>query len=92
MPTRRLKISGHVQGVGFRYYVHHHAQRLGLTGWVRNCRDGSVEAVVQGTHEAVAEMIAAARRGPRSSAVSGVDVSDIDGNYEGFEIRPTAQD
>jgi acylphosphatase len=90
MQTRHLKISGRVQGVGFRYYVHHHAQRLGLTGWVRNCRDGSVEAVVQGNDSAIAEMIAAARRGPRNSAVSAVDVSDAAGSYDGFEIRPTA--
>ncbi len=89
MQTRRLKISGRVQGVGFRYYVHHHAQRLGLTGWVRNCRDGSVEAVVQGDDDAIAAMIAAARRGPRSSTVTHVDISDAQGTYEEFEIRPT---
>lgn len=90
MQTRRLKISGRVQGVGFRYYVHRHAQRLGVTGWVRNCRDGSVEAVVQGNDQAIAEIIAAVRRGPRSSAVSEVDVSDAEGNYAEFEVRSTA--
>jgi acylphosphatase len=89
METRLLKISGRVQGVGFRYYLHHHAQRLGISGWVRNCRDGTVEALVQGDDHAIAEIIAAARRGPRSSSVSAVDVSDADGTYEGFEIRPT---
>jgi acylphosphatase len=90
MQTRHLKISGRVQGVGFRYYMHHHAQRLGVTGWVRNCRDGSVETLVQGNDKAIAEIIAAARRGPRSSSVSEVVVSDAEGTYEGFEIRPTA--
>jgi len=90
MQTRHLKISGRVQGVGFRYYMHHHAQRLGVTGWVRNCRDGSVEAVVQGDDAAISQIIAAARRGPRSSGVSEVNVSDGDGTYEGFEIRSTA--
>ena len=70
--------------------MHHHAQRLGVTGWVRNCPDGSVEAVVQGNDDAIAEIIAAARRGPRSSSVSAVDVTDTEGRYEGFEIRRTA--
>jgi acylphosphatase len=62
--TRHLTISGRVQGVGFRYQMQRVAYELGVTGWVRNRRDGSVEAMVQGAPDAAEAMIAWTRRGP----------------------------
>ncbi|HEX9686635.1 MAG TPA: acylphosphatase [Burkholderiales bacterium] len=87
--AKRLLITGRVQGVGFRFYLQRKARELGLAGWVRNCRDGSVEAVIQGSAEAVETMIAWARRGPASAVVAGVQVTDATGDYAGFETRPT---
>jgi len=87
--TKRLLITGRVQGVGFRFYSQRKARELGATGWVRNRRDGSVEAVIQGAPEAVESMIAWARRGPPSAAVSGVQITEADGVYASFETRPT---
>jgi acylphosphatase len=89
LATKHLHITGRVQGVGFRFYLQRAAEQLGAAGWVRNRRDGSVEAVVQGDDAAVEAVIARARRGPRNAAVSDVTVSDSDGRYEAFEIRPT---
>lgn len=87
--AKHLRITGRVQGVGFRFYTQRKARELGLAGWVRNCRDGSVEAVIQGSPGAVETMIAWARRGPASAAVAGVQVTDATGDYAGFETRPT---
>lgn len=87
--TKRLLITGRVQGVGFRFYAQRKARELGLAGWVRNCRDGSVEAVIQGAPEAVESMIAWARRGPPSAVVSDLHIADASGDYAGFETRPT---
>lgn len=93
MPTLHLRIVGMVQGVGYRYALQDEASRLGLTGWVRNRRDGSVEAVVQGSQEAVDALAAWARRGPPAARVSNVTagpaVAEHDCNYERFEIRST---
>jgi len=93
MPTLQLRIVGMVQGVGYRYALQHEAERLGLTGWVRNRRDGSVEAVVQGPQEAVDALTGWARRGPPAARVSDVTAApataEHDRNYERFEIRPT---
>ena len=87
--TKRLIVTGRVQGVGFRFYAQRKARELGLTGWVRNCRDGSVEAVIQGAPGAVETMITWARRGPPSAVVADVRVTDASGDYAGFETRPT---
>ena len=87
--TRHLLITGRVQGVGFRFYMQRKARELELAGWVRNCRDGSVEAVIQGSAGAVDTMIAWARRGPASAVVADVQVTDATGDYAGFETRPT---
>ena len=90
MITRHLRVRGRVQGVGFRMYMQHEAQRHGVTGWVRNRHDASVEAVVQGESQAVDALIAWARHGPPSARVTDVQVSDTDaGDYSGFEQRPT---
>lgn len=75
---RQVTIRGRVQGVGYRAWLAHTAEALGLAGWVRNCRDGSVEAALAGPETAVAEMIARCRRGPSAARVEGVSVSDAD--------------
>jgi acylphosphatase len=88
----RLLVTGRVQGVGYRDWVVERAERLGLTGWVRNRVDGSVEAVIVGDDQAVGRMIDACRRGPRLARVDAVDVEplDLDILPEGFARRPTA--
>lgn len=88
--TLRLAIRGRVQGVGFRYAMVEQAGRLGVSGWVRNRRDGSVESVVQGTAEAVEAMRRWAGHGPPGAAVTGVEVAPAEGDFEEFELRPTA--
>ena len=88
----RLTVTGRVQGVGYRGWVMEMAERLGLSGWVRNRVDGSVEAVIVGDDTAVGRMIDACRRGPPLSRVDAVDVEplDLDILPEGFARRPTA--
>jgi acylphosphatase len=88
--TRRLSIRGQVQGVGYRYSMVEAARRLRVSGWVRNRADGSVEAVVQGSPEAVDAMVAWARRGPPGARVDQVEEQPAEGDYAGFEQRPTA--
>ncbi len=73
---RYVIVRGRVQGVGFRAFVEREALRRGLEGWVRNCRDGSVEAVFAGEPSVIAEMIEACRRGPRLSRVDALDQRD----------------
>jgi acylphosphatase len=87
--ARHLIITGRVQGVGFRFYTERKARELGITGWVRNCRDGSVEAVIQGAPGSVEAMIAWARRGPSSAVVTEVRATDASGDFATFEVRPT---
>ena len=87
--TRHLAITGRVQGVGYRFYTQRKARELGVAGWVRNRRDGSVEAVDQGEAEAVEAMVAWTRRGPPSAIVAEVKVSEGSGDYAGFETLPT---
>jgi len=87
--TRRLAIRGRVQGVFYRESMRMEAERLGVTGWVRNCRDGSVEAVVQGAPDAVEAMIRWARHGPEDSEVTGVEATPTEGSFERFEKRST---
>ena len=88
--TLRLTIAGRVQGVGFRFHMQRKALELGVTGWVRNRHDGSVEAMVQGTESAVEAMTAWARHGPASAVVTDLQVADGAGNYATFETRQTA--
>lgn len=87
---RRLVIRGRVQGVGFRYFFERTAHRLGVTGWVRNRADGSVEAVVDGPADALEAMIDWARQGPDTARVDGVELSEAgEGPYSTFETRAT---
>lgn len=88
--TRRLRIHGRVQGVWYRGWTVRTATALGLVGWVRNCRDGTVEALVQGSAADVGRLIELAKVGPRHAAVSHIDV-DAAGHaaLTSFEQRPS---
>ena len=72
---RRVVVRGRVQGVGFRAFVEDEARERRIAGWVRNRRDGSVEAVIAGSREEVDRMTAAVRRGPPAARVETADVS-----------------
>ena len=89
--TRHLRISGRVQGVYYRASMTEEATRLGLQGWVRNRKDGSVEALAQGPASAVQALIDWAHQGPRLARVEGVLVTAVeDGErYSGFVQRET---
>ena len=71
-------IRGRVQGVGYRAWVQITALELGVEGWVRNCRDGSVEAVFAGAEKTVRTMVEACRDGPRGAQVTAVDQREAD--------------
>jgi len=85
----RLEIRGLVQGVGYRWAMVEAARRLGIRGWVRNRRDGTVEAMVSGPAGAVDRIVAWAKRGPRAAVVDAVDVFAGQGTFDSFEARPT---
>ena len=83
-----VRISGLVQGVNFRVWTERQATELGLSGWVRNCDDGSVEAVFSGPGAAVDAMLAACRRGPRHARVESVEIVGPAAPHSGrFAIR-----
>lgn len=88
----RLTITGRVQGVGYRDWAIATGRRLGVTGWVRNRLDGSVEALIVGNETTVGRMIEACRRGPPMAEVDEIDVDpvDLDIMPEGFTRLPTA--
>ena len=86
-----LIIGGRVQGVGYRAWVAEEAASRGLSGWVRNRRDGSVEALVAGDAGVVEEFLERCRDGPRAASVSSVTSESYDGPLpRGFTVRPTA--
>jgi acylphosphatase len=87
--VRHFLITGRVQGVGFRFYMQRKARELGVTGWVRNRRDGSVEAMAQGESDAVETLTAWARRGPASAVVADIRIAEGSGDYASFETLPT---
>ena len=90
MPAIRFVISGRVQGVGFRAFVERQARKRRLRGWVRNRRDGTVEALLIGDEAALRDMEAVCQRGPSLAAVTQLDRFEAtdDGSY-GFEARLT---
>jgi len=92
--ARHLRIAGRVQGVGYRDALRREALSNGVSGWVRNRRDGTVEAVLQGRLEAVDTVLSWARRGPPAARVSGIDAQAAPGEYnrpyDGFDFLPTA--
>ena len=86
--TVNMKITGKVQGVGFRYFVLRQAQELGITGWVSNKSNGHVEAMAQGDKEDLDQFIAKVKQGPAFSRVDDLILNWEDGqeNYTSFEI------
>jgi acylphosphatase len=90
--TKHLRIAGRVQGVCYRYSLVREAAARGVRGWVRNRRDGTVEAVLQGETAAVDAVIAWTRQGPPAARVDRVDVAEEAGAqcYERFGELPTA--
>lgn len=92
--TVQVTIKGRVQGVGFRAWLHHQAALHGLKGWVRNRRDGTVEALLSGPADLVEAMLKACHGGPRGSRVEAVEVSQAaEGSSpppDTFEVRSTA--
>jgi acylphosphatase len=92
----RVTMRGRVQGVGYRYWLEQQAIARGLEGWVRNRRDGSVEALFAGPADAVSAMIASCRRGPGSARVDSVveepadrDALNVRRAGERFSVLPT---
>jgi acylphosphatase len=94
MVTRQIRVLGRVQGVGYRDALRVQAHAVGVRGWVRNRADGSVEALLQGSPEAIESVIAWARRGPPAARVSEVRIEDpareFDRPYIRFERWPSA--
>lgn len=88
MIARRIVVAGRVQGVFFRDTTRRLAQSRGVTGWVRNRDDGTVEAQLQGDAESVDSVIDWARSGPSRADVTGVDIREVDAEgLSDFEIR-----
>ena len=89
MPTaRHVKVEGQVQGVFFRAWTKEQADQLGVTGWVRNCPDGSVEAFLQGDESAIMKLVDQLRHGPPSAQVTQVVVEEtVPEENDRFEVR-----
>ena len=85
---RRVVVHGRVQGVFFRDSARREATRLGVSGWIRNCPDGTVESVFEGPSEAVARLVEWCESGPRGAAVERVEVFEEESEgLAGFEVR-----
>jgi len=91
MQRLHARVHGQVQGVGFRYFVWRQAKALGLTGWVRNRRDGTVEVVAEGPERALKLLLAVLYEGPPAARVEDVEVTwePATRKFLIFEIRPT---
>jgi acylphosphatase len=90
LSTKRVRVlvTGKVQGVAFRAHTREAARALGVTGWVRNLPDGSVEAIAEGEPKPLEDFIAWCRKGPRSARVAGVAIEwqDANGEFATFDI------
>ena len=83
-----VRVTGLVQGVFFRAWARDEAQALGVSGWIRNCGGGSVEALLEGDAEAVEELIDLLREGPPGAQVEGVAIEEADGEgLSSFGVR-----
>lgn len=89
MKTARVFVSGFVQGVGFRRFLRHNANKIGIKGWAKNLQDNRVEAIFQGPEDKVNEMIKICKKGAFLSEVKDVAVEIIESNekFNSFEIR-----
>ena len=86
--ARHVRLTGRVQGVFFRAWAQEQARALGVTGWVRNCQDGRVEAHVEGDEQAVEQIIEKMRSGPPSAQVEDLRVWEVEAfDYDDFEVR-----
>jgi len=94
MESVQIRVTGRVQGVGFRFALRDEARALGIYGWVRNRADGSVEALLRGNREALDALVRWAQRGPRAARVERVEQSapqpEFIRAYDEFEIWPSA--
>jgi len=93
MVTRQIRVSGLVQGVGYRAAMLEQARNLGVSGWVRNRTDGTVEALLHGAPAAVEALLAWARRGPPAARVADIRISEAapgHAPHAGFTLRPSA--
>jgi acylphosphatase len=89
MVAKHVRITGLVQGVFFRAWTREEAQRDGVSGWVRNCDDGSVEAHLEGELNAVRWLIDKLAYGPKGARVDNIHVTDAEPeNLSGFAVRP----
>jgi len=83
-----VRVTGRVQGVFFRAWARDEAQALGVSGWIRNCSDGSVEALLEGEAEAIEELIDLLREGPPGAQVEDVEIEEADREgLSSFEVR-----
>ncbi len=86
--ARHVSVTGHVQGVFYRAWLRDEADRIGVTGWVRNCPDGRVEAHVEGYEQAVEQIVERLRQGPPTANVDDVRLWDVEPcEFDGFEVR-----
>jgi acylphosphatase len=93
LETKLVRVRGRVQGIGYRYACVQQARALGITGWVRNRMDDSVEAMLQGTPQQVARMCEWMRDDMPAALVEQMDVAEVSppfARFDGFEQRPTA--
>ena len=91
MFSLEVRVAGRVQGVGFRYFAHERARRLGLTGYVRNLRDGSVRAYAEGPKEALEKFLRLMHEGPQGGLVRDLRATwgSASGQYTAFSIERT---
>jgi acylphosphatase len=86
--ARRVRVSGRVQGVFFRAWLRQEAEALFVTGWVRNCKDGTLEAQLEGEDQALGQLIKSVRAGPPAARVEAVEIEEASPEGLGsFEIR-----
>lgn len=78
MKAYKVRVEGRVQGVCFRHYTHEKANELGISGWVRNCSDGSVEALICGDDAQLDTMLSWLRHGPSSAVVTNTDIEPVE--------------
>ena len=84
-----MRVRGRVQGVGFRAHVEYYGLQIGVTGWVRNVGQDSVETIAEGTRVQIEKFIAMVKQGPRASRVdeARVEYEPVTGEFNGFSVR-----